>query len=314
MSVFDDPEIFRAVMESLPVGIYLVDRERKIQFWNAGAERITGYLRQDVVGHLCRENILSYRSGTDLAQEGPDTPDAVVIREGKAVEVEAFLHHKEGHRIPVRLRAMPVRNSHGSVIGIAETFEESFSASALDRRHNKLAAYGCLDAETGILNHGVIEGHLKEHLALYREHPVPFAMLLLQVDNLDVLRRTYGGQAIEEILRVAAHSLETGLRPTDFLGRWGENQFVALLNECTAAEAMQAGERLRKMIGYAEVRWWGDLVPITASIGGTAAQPGDTLETLIRRAESGQQKSTGKGGNCVTIACGAPAAEHEETA
>ena len=309
MSVFDDPEIFRAVMESLPVGIYLVDREQKIQFWNAGAERITGYLRQDVVGHLCRENILSYRSGTDPAQGGPDTPDAIVMREGKAVEAEAFLHHKEGHRIPVRLRAVPVRNSHGSVVGIAETFEESFSASALDRRHNKLAAYGCLDADTGVLNRGIIEAHLKEHLAMHREHPVPFGVLCMQVDKLDVLRRTYGAQAVEEILRVAAHTIETSLRPTDHLGRWGENQFVAILNECNAEEAARAGERVRKLVSYAEVRWWGDLVPVTASIGGAAVHAGDSLESILGRAETMQQESAGKGGNCVTVATAPPAGQ-----
>jgi len=53
MSVFDGPEIFCAVMESLPAGIYLTDRKQKTQFGNTGAVRITGHLRQEVVGHFC---------------------------------------------------------------------------------------------------------------------------------------------------------------------------------------------------------------------------------------------------------------------
>jgi PAS domain S-box-containing protein len=55
MSEFDSPEIFRSVLETLLTGVYLVDRNRKILFWNDGAEEITGYLRQDVVGRFLRD-------------------------------------------------------------------------------------------------------------------------------------------------------------------------------------------------------------------------------------------------------------------
>src|SRR6202042_1583475 len=53
MSVFKDPEIYRIVLESMQTGLYMVDRDQRIQFWNEGAEKITGYFRQDVVGHFC---------------------------------------------------------------------------------------------------------------------------------------------------------------------------------------------------------------------------------------------------------------------
>ena len=58
MSGLEQAEIFRAVLEALPTGVYFVDRNKKIAFWNDGAERITGYLRQDVVGRACRDDIL----------------------------------------------------------------------------------------------------------------------------------------------------------------------------------------------------------------------------------------------------------------
>ena len=52
MSVFADLEIYRTVLEHMQTGIYMVNCEQKIQFWNDGAENITGHLRQDVVGHF----------------------------------------------------------------------------------------------------------------------------------------------------------------------------------------------------------------------------------------------------------------------
>ena len=51
-------EIFRAALESLQTGVCVVDRDRKINFWNDGAERITGYLRQDVLGRFCGDILL----------------------------------------------------------------------------------------------------------------------------------------------------------------------------------------------------------------------------------------------------------------
>lgn len=53
MRVLENPGILQAILESLHSGVYFVGRDQKILFWNEGAERITGYLSQDVVGHHC---------------------------------------------------------------------------------------------------------------------------------------------------------------------------------------------------------------------------------------------------------------------
>jgi chemotaxis protein MotA len=55
MPVFADPEIYRIVLERMQTGLYMVDCDQRIRFWNEGAEKITGYFRQDVVGHFCRD-------------------------------------------------------------------------------------------------------------------------------------------------------------------------------------------------------------------------------------------------------------------
>ncbi len=53
------PEVWRTVLEQLPTGVYLLDSDQKIVFWNAGAERITGRLSQDVVGRLTRDQLVT---------------------------------------------------------------------------------------------------------------------------------------------------------------------------------------------------------------------------------------------------------------
>jgi PAS domain S-box-containing protein len=59
--IFFRRKIFRRIVDQLDVGVYIVDRARKIQYWNRGAEGLTGFLAQDVVGRFCRDNILVQR-------------------------------------------------------------------------------------------------------------------------------------------------------------------------------------------------------------------------------------------------------------
>jgi PAS domain S-box-containing protein len=69
MRDLQDRAIYRHVLETLPVGVHLVGCERRILFWNDGAERITGYLRHDVIGQFCREDILVHEDEKAAACE-----------------------------------------------------------------------------------------------------------------------------------------------------------------------------------------------------------------------------------------------------
>lgn len=302
MSEFENPEIFRVVLESLQTGVYFVDRDQRILFWNQGAEKITGYLRQEVVGCFCRENLLAIGDGKkNVLSDAADSLN-MVLRDGKATISEVSLRHKSGHRIFVRLRAVPIRNAHGTIIGAAESFDESLSASDWDRRQRKLADYGCLDEASGVLSKGVTLAHLRENLATFAEHHVPFSILCIEVDRMDNMRATYGLPVVASVLHVVGQTLENSLRPTDFLGRIAENRFLAVLTECGGADIEKTAKRVRKMVSSSEIKWWGDEWSVTASFGGATVQHGDTSESILERAEKSLAESIASGGNHVHVA------------
>ena len=301
MPDFGNPQMFREVLENLQTGVYLLDREQKIVFWNAGAEHITGFLRQDVVGRFCRANILAPGEEDKTLIPEVESALASVLRDGKSVDVDVALRHKDGQRVPVRLRAAPIRNEHGSVIGAVENFDESPSVSNWDRRQTRLASYGCLDEMTGALSHDFTFTRLRENLATFAEHHVPCAVLCIQVDGMERLRAAYGPTMIPEALRAAAQTLENSLRPTDCLGRWNEKQFVAVLSECAESDIRAVAERLKKMVNSSGIRWWGDTISITASCGGTAAREGDSIESIVTRAQRALEESLAASGNRVTV-------------
>lgn len=304
MLALSDSEIFRTILENLQTGVYVVDRDQRILFWNCGAERITGFLRQDVVGRFCRENLFASKDKNDSFASEAAGAIVAVLRDGKPMTTNVSFRHKEGHRVLVRARAVPIRNGHGSVIGAAESFEESIAVSIWDRRHEKLAKYGCLDEETGALNDGFIRLQVREFLETYGQYKIPFSIVCVRIDRIDELRATYGSKAVGAILRAVAQTVGNSLRPTDFWGRLDEKDFLALLPECNSGDIEKVAQRLKKAVGMAEIRWWGDNLSVTASFGGTTIRDGDTAESLLERAERSLIESATQGGDRVSLLMG----------
>jgi PAS domain S-box-containing protein len=125
MSEATDQNLHRLVLESLPIGVYVVNREGKIILWSAGAERITGHLRQDVLGRLrCEDEFLEHTDSENNALIGSSVPLVETLREGRAITGEVSLRAKSGQFPPVQLQTVPLRDGHGSVQGAVEVFEE----------------------------------------------------------------------------------------------------------------------------------------------------------------------------------------------
>jgi diguanylate cyclase (GGDEF)-like protein/PAS domain S-box-containing protein len=301
MARFDDPEILRSVLENLPTGVSLVARDGKILFWNYGAERITGHLRQDVVGHLCREDFLGNPEGPAEQASPASLVVEAVLKDGKTAETQVSFRHKSGHLVPVRLRATAMRDSDGLILGAVECFDELVDMSEWNRRHNKLAEHGCLDAASGLLTHKMVEARLRECVATYAEQPVPFCIVCMAFDHLDEVKTRYGVGALAAILRIAGQTLENSLRPTDYLGRWQENEFLAIVVECNGTEVLRVGERLKRMMSSSRITWWGDTLPVTMAMGATAAKADDTAAEMMRRAEGSLAESVSKGGNQMVV-------------
>jgi PAS domain S-box-containing protein len=114
--VFADLEIYRTVLEHMQIGIYMVDCEQQIQFWNDGAEIITGHLRQDVAGHFCRDFFPPQKAAGKNRVCEIDGALASVLRDGRPAIAEVTLRHKAGHQVVVRVRAVPIRNGIGKVV------------------------------------------------------------------------------------------------------------------------------------------------------------------------------------------------------
>jgi diguanylate cyclase (GGDEF)-like protein/PAS domain S-box-containing protein len=291
----EHPEIFRSVLEGLQTGVYLVDRDRRIVFWNDGAERITGYLRHEVVGRSCRDSLLDHCDNEGNLLCAKACPLTEAMRDGHPRDTQVYVRHRAGYRIAVQVHAMPLRDNHGGIIGAAESFDDQVGSSGRERRDSHLAAHGCLDSITGLANRGYSYVHLREQLEACTQFGIPFAVLCIQLDQLAHFTEVHGREATDALLRVVAHSIRNTLRGTDFVGRWTEDCFLAILSECEGEAVQKVGERIRRVVSCSSIQWWGDRLSITVSLGSATAPPGDTIEALCANAERSLQQ-TSKGG------------------
>jgi len=282
MSGFRDPEIYRTILESLKTGLCVVDRQRRIVFWNEGAESITGYLRHEVVGHLCNDNILRYCNGNNCELCGERCALTAVLHDAKTVEATGYLHHKAGHRLLVHLWILPLRDEHGSVIGTVQCFEGRIPNP--DRRTSGVTA-GFLDPVTGVSNHAVMQSRLREALATFTEMNIPFGVLCIHLDGVDHFRANYGPEAENSILRVAAQTIVNSLRPSDYVGRWANDQFLAVLSGCRPTSLEAIGDRIGRIVASGGIEWWGEELHLAVSVIKILPQAGENLESLLQRIE-----------------------------
>jgi diguanylate cyclase (GGDEF)-like protein len=222
------------------------------------------------------------------------------MRDGHKKNSRISLRAKNGHFVIEKLHTAPLRDERGSIQGAVEIFEES-TPILTNRRAKKLAAFGCLDTLTSVLNRGMIEGHLRGNLAIHAKYPVPFCIMSIAVDDLANIRELFGQAAVDETLRAAAQTVQGGLRPTDYVGRFNEFELLAILKECSESEVSEVGKRLRKLVHSSGVSWWGDTLHVTISIGATPAHDNDTVETIIGRAEQVLCESSTPPGNCMVV-------------
>ncbi len=287
--LLDDPGVFRSLLEDLPVGVCVVDRQHRIRFWNRGAEHITGHLAHEVVGHGEKGDLLKPcdRQGHPLS--GEHSPMAVTLRQGEPQQYSAFYLHKNGHRIAVRTRVRPILEHGDVIVGAISLFEEAFAFR--DEMFGPLM-YGCLDPITGVPSQRLSRALLTECLAGLQQSRSGFGLLRVRIPGLKEFRAKHGAQSIVPFLRTTAQTLRHNLDTENFLGRWGEDEFLAVLQTASPMILAATAENIRRLLAQSEISWWGDHFRVEAEVEGRIVRAGEDLDLLARAAQAAGASAT----------------------
>jgi PAS domain S-box-containing protein len=286
----EKPKLFRHLAEDLPVGIYMVDREGLIRFWNHGVEHLTGHLSHDVVGHLFEEVVRACdRRGNPL--NGVRCPVTMTLNQRKPQRCTAFYLHKNGHYTAVRISTRPIVEYGDAVGGATVMVQEAFVP-----RDEALGAplYGCVDATTGVPSTRLTRAVLSECMAGMEETHTGFGLLRVRVLGLEEFTAKHGPQSGVPFRRTAAQTLRCSLDVESFLGCWGGNEFVVVLPSASPMMVAMTAEIVLKLLCQSEVSWWGDRFLVNAEVGYNVATVGSNLECLLQEMKPSHPKETTK--------------------
>lgn len=296
-----DRDSYNRIVDNLYDGLYLVDRDRIIQYWNKAAERISGYTAAEVVGRSCSDNILTHvdSNGNNLCKG--ICPLAMTIADGETREAEVFLHHKDGHRVPVAVRVSTLTDADSNVIGGVELFTDISSLKSIELRIKELEEMALLDDFTRIPNRNCIEKELFVRFEEQKRFGVPFGILFMDIDHFKRFNDTYGHDVGDRVLRFVADTLIKNSRPFDVVGRWGGEEFLGIIRNVTDQQLKNLGNRLRVLIESAYIALENEQLHVSISIGATLMHDNDSMDTLLKRADTLLYESKRAGRNCLTI-------------
>ncbi len=296
-----DPKFYKVLTDNLYDGVFQVDDQGRIVLWNQGAERITGIAGKKAVGKSCQDELFKHyaESGDTLA--AANLPLLLTLKDGKPREVRAYLRHVEGFRVSVLIRTLPVMDANQHIFGGMEIFTDNKAIIAAHLRNQRVEQTVLFDPLTGIGNRAHIETKLKYALMDYEASRVPFGVLFMDIDHFKEFNDLHGHLAGDKILRFVANTIKSHLRVTDSCGRWGGEEFLALVMDGNAEGLQMVAEKLRMLVSRAQIEESGERLSVTISTGATMVHTEDSFETLMKRADELLYKSKQNGRNRVSL-------------
>lgn len=296
-----DPSTHKKILDNLHEAVYFVDQERRITYWNHAAGTLTGFEAKQVIGSLCHDNILRHVDEQGKLLCWTDCPLSKTLKDGQTRQAVHYLHHRQGHRVPVSVHVTPITDDAGNIVGAAEMFRDHSPTIETQIRLMELEQLSLLDSLTELPNRRYLEIALQSRLNEQERYGWTCAVLFMDLDKFKAINDTYGHATGDETLKVTAKTLAGSIRSFDVVGRWGGEEFVAILTKIQRRDAQMVAERCRTLVAQSSVRTESRPITVTMSIGGALSQPGDSLETLIARADEMMYRCKKLGGNRVCL-------------
>ena len=297
-----DASLYHSILDQVDDGVYFVDREKRILLWNRSAERITGFPRSEVVGGHCCSRWLCHidASGRLLCTNG--CPLQRAVDTGVPIEADAFLQHKQGHRIPVKIKTMPLRDRQNQLVGAVEVFRSTADDRRQDQIIEELSHLAMIDDLTMLPNRRHFDMQLDRRLAELGRFGWPFGTLMIDIDRFKRVNDSAGHQMGDEVLRLVARTLSSNCRGLDTIARWGGEEFTAIITNVREDELRLVAEKFRTMVEASGLRETaGEPIQVTVSIGGAIARPNETPAELMRRTDEMLYVAKRSGRNRVCI-------------
>lgn len=180
--------------------------------------------------------------------------------------------------------------------------EAASEISVLQQNIESVQADAMTDALTGVANRAAFDKSLQDAMTASVKDDTPLCLMLADIDHFKRFNDQWGHQTGDQVLRLVAQVMKSNVRGRDELARYGGEEFAVILPGSKLESALQVAEAIREAVESRHLRKRRtneDLGVITMSIGICAFEPGDTIETLVERADQRLYAAKEAGRNCI---------------
>ncbi|WP_338574043.1 diguanylate cyclase [Pseudomonas canadensis] len=187
--------------------------------------------------------------------------------------------------------------------GLAERVANMEQEAQGYREHLEVQRQKALvDPLTGLPNRAAWSERLDQEVNTWHQCGNNLSLAMLDLDHFKRINDGYGHLAGDKVLKIIANVLRKRLRPSDFIARFGGEEFVLLMPNSSLSDALAAGEVLRAAIEACPFHFKGEPVTITVSMGVAQFQPGERSDLALKRADEALYRAKAAGRNQVQAA------------
>ncbi len=300
------------ILQTIDVGLLVIDEHYNIQSWNAFMENHSGRRAHSVQ----EKNLFDIfpELPQDWFRQKVDTVRQLNIRAFTTWEQRPYLvRFRTYHPITSTAEHMyqnsmlyPLEDTEGNIsyvaIVIFDVTDIATSKMALQQANSELARISRTDSLTQLFNRGFWQECLYREMQRCRRHNHTASLILFDVDHFKPVNDNYGHTAGDEVLRHLGREVRKNVRETDIAGRYGGEEFGVILPETSAQEALVFAERFRKLIAGHTIAAEDQKLSITISLGIAEITPEmQQPDEWITAADRALYQSKNSGRNRVTV-------------
>ncbi len=306
---FDAEAMFQAkLLENMYDAVVFIDAGGVVTLWNRGAERLTGIPSDGMRQRRWHPELLQMTDEKRQPVSEADCPVTCAIRSGVQSLRRLTIAGRNDRPVAVDSHTIPVMRGDGATLGAILLFHDASSETTLEQRCQSLHEKATQDPLTQVANRAEFDRVHEMFVAAHQQQGMPCSLIIMDLDRFKRVNDTYGHQAGDQAIICLATLLKSACRPGDLVARYGGEEFVMLCADCDNATAARRAEQLRKALSQISQPAM-DGHALTASFGVTEVQPGDTPETMLRRADRALLTAKSQGRNQVVQLGSGAAAE-----
>jgi len=285
-------ELCRLMLQGIPSPAWLVSRERRILAQNKAAASLFG----SKVGDYCWERVLG---GGNL----PDEYREVFEKNGSPLPGTKCYFCRGDEALD---RNEPINSEVELAGNIWDTWwiplgEDVYLHYATDvtkhkRMEKELRCLSVTDCLTNCYNRRFFMQKLEEEIERAKRNGNKFSLIMLDIDRFKSINDRFGHNAGDLVLKSMAEMIKNRIRKIDTLARWGGEEFVLLLPDTPVENAARLAEELRESLSRMDIQGVGR---VTASFGVAGYCPGDSVDSLVNKADNMMYEAKAAGRNCV---------------